>query len=299
MLGCRRSASDSTTDLMRFILLVLVVLSLPGLTRAQATEVHEVQSGQTLYSIAQQYGTSVDRLQELNDLQSAQLTVGQRLRVPATGTDTPDGYHRIREGETLYSVAARYGVAVDSLRASNPDLEVTRPLPADSLLALPRTFQTLTYDVESGNTLIGIAREFGVSVEALREQNDLEGNRIQAGQRLEIPARTVPDPRPPGSLGPVAATGPVTVFPDTYVGRLMASGRAYRPDRLLVSHPDLPFGAVVLLTNPVSGRSTFALVGDRGPVEAGTLVDVSERVAGLLALEEGSDQTVELRVVDR
>jgi rare lipoprotein A len=65
-----------------------------------------------------------------------------------------------------------------------------------------------------------------------------------------------------------------------------------------VSHPSLPFGSVVLLTNPTSGQSTFARVIDRGPVEDALLVDVSEAVAARLGLAAQSDQLVALRIVE-
>lgn len=263
------------------------------------TDVHVVESGQTLYAIAQQYGTTVERLRALNELEGSQIAVGQELRVPATTAPAPEGRHRIQDGETLYGIAARYDVPADSLIAANPDLELSGSLPVDSLLTLPRTFQPIAYDVQRGNTLIGIAEKFGVSVEAIREENGLRGSGLQIGQRLEIPARSVPDPRPPGSTGPAEGTGPVNVFPETYAGRLMASGEPYVPSSLIVSHPDLPLGTAVLLTNPENGRITFARVMDRGPVEEGVLIDVSERIARLLQVRRSESGSVELRVVQR
>lgn len=279
--------------------LLLAALLVAAPTRAQQTDVHTVESGQTLYSIAQTYGTTVDRLRELNDLEGSRIEIGLRLRVPARTSPSPEGTHRIQTGETLYAIAARYDVEVDSLLEANPDLELAGPLPVDSLLSLPRTFRPIAYEVRSGNTLIGIARKFGVSVERLRAENGIEGSSLQVGQHLRIPARSIPDPGPPGSLGSVDESGPMRVFPAAYTGRLMASGSPYRPDRLLISHPDLPFGAVVLLTNPETGRSTFARVRDRGPVEEGVMVDVSDEVADVLGAGGSDEETIELRIVDR
>ncbi len=65
----------------------------------------------------------------------------------------------------------------------------------------------------------------------------------------------------------------------------------------MVSHPSLPFGSVVLLSTRDPTRHTFARVIDRGPVEEGVLLDVSEAVAQQLGLDPDTPSSVALRVV--
>ncbi|WP_242664335.1 lytic transglycosylase domain-containing protein [Chlorobium sp. N1] len=83
--------------------------------------VHRVEKGETAASIARRYGTSVQRLAELNSLDSRmKIHRGQRLRVARPGPqDNRYGrdtrYHRVRRGESLSVIAARYHTSVRRL----------------------------------------------------------------------------------------------------------------------------------------------------------------------------------------
>ena len=343
-----------------------------------------VESGDTLYSIAQRFGLSVATLQRLNGLEDTTIQVGQVLVVRPPGAPTPadtaqtdiatadtiigdtsaqavtaadtlaadtsttapeasdsdmpaesgpplrpsparrppasldafgtevpttrtlidgpinrltHGAYAVRPGDTFYSVAARFGTTGDSLFALNG--QWSDPLPPRQVLRLPPRFALPAHTVQpSDSTLYVIAAEYGVSARALRQLNDLETDTLTAGRRLRIPGRRAPEPAPRGTLPSADAQGPVAVYPAPFEGRLTASGARYDPDALVVSHPSLPFGSVVLLTNPTSGQSTFARVIDRGPVDDALLVDVSEAVAARLGLAAQSDQPVALRIVE-
>jgi rare lipoprotein A len=90
----------------------------------------------------------------------------------------------------------------------------------------------------------------------------------------------------------------VARYPEAFAGRLTASGTAYDPADLVVSHPSLPFGSVVLVSTTNPERHTFARVIDRGPIEEDRLLDVSAAIADQLNLPtEGTAPTVALRVV--
>ena len=80
--------------------------------------IHIVRRGDTLYSIARRYGTSVARLRSDNGLTADQtLVVGQALIVTL-----PSVVHTVRPGDTLYSIARQYGVTVLELLQNNPEL---------------------------------------------------------------------------------------------------------------------------------------------------------------------------------
>jgi LysM repeat protein len=206
------------------------------------------------------------------------------------------GAYVIRPGDTFYSVAARFGTTGDSLFALNG--RHTDPLPPGRVLRLPSRLAVPSHTVQpSDSTLYVVAATYGVSVRALQRMNGLDSTTVAPGTRLRIPGRSGPEPASRDALPPADARGPVARYPATFEGRLTASGTRYEPDRLVVSHPDLPFGSVVLLMNPASGRSTFARVIDRGPVDDALLVDVSAAVAERLGLSQNSNQSVALRVV--
>ncbi|MCC9077391.1 type 4a pilus biogenesis protein PilO [Litorilinea aerophila] len=95
----------------------------PTGTVPPGTTVHVVQPGETLFSIARRYGTTVEALMAANGLTSTTIRVGQRLIiVPATGvTVTPPNttIHVVRRGETLFSIAQQYGTTVEAIMAAN------------------------------------------------------------------------------------------------------------------------------------------------------------------------------------
>ena len=94
------------------------------------TSSHTVRSGETLSEIAEHYRVSVTQLKSWNGLRSNTIRVGQRLRVRSSSAASPtrmaatpatsaSGYHIVRTGDTISSVAARYGVSQAALRTAN------------------------------------------------------------------------------------------------------------------------------------------------------------------------------------
>lgn len=78
----------------------------------------------------------------------------------------------------------------------------------------------------------------------------------------------------------------------------MASGMTYDPEAFVGSHPTLPFGSVVLLSNPSTDAHTFVRIADRGPLDDSLLMDVSAAVAEALEISDGTrNQSLALRVV--
>jgi LysM repeat protein len=121
-----------------------------------------------------------------------------------TGTQPRDGFfeHEVQAGESFWSISRRYGIPLDELADANLEIDPGRlrvgdvlrvpgegaqasPAPATQDGADPPASQT--YEVRPGDTLWGIARRFGVSMDAIRRANDLEGDAVRLGQILVIP----------------------------------------------------------------------------------------------------------------
>ena len=79
---------------------------------------YTVRSGDTLWLLAQRYGTTVDTIKRLNGLTSDILRIGQVLRIP-TSTSYPYFEYTVRSGDTLWLLSRRFGTTVDAIRSLN------------------------------------------------------------------------------------------------------------------------------------------------------------------------------------
>jgi membrane-bound lytic murein transglycosylase D len=173
---------------------------------------HFVSRGETLGGIALKYHVSQTMLMAANPkLHSTRIRIGQRVVVPtggvpstrvarrmadpvvAAGTST-SAYHRVRKGETISEIADEYGVTQRELKAWNKldsrgriragqNLRVVSPDTPRSAASDART-----HVVQRGDTLKGLAKRYGVSIQALRDANGLdERSTLKVGLALKIP----------------------------------------------------------------------------------------------------------------
>lgn len=76
--------------------------------------IYIVKKGDTLYKIANIYGTTVDNLKALNNLKSNNLSIGQKLIVPSKNK-----IYVVQKGDSLWSIARKYDTTVDSIKRNN------------------------------------------------------------------------------------------------------------------------------------------------------------------------------------
>lgn len=79
---------------------------------------YTVRPGDTLWILANRYGTTVDAIKRLNGLTSDNLSIGQVLRIP-TGQSQQYFEYTVRSGDTLWILANRYGTTVDAIKQLN------------------------------------------------------------------------------------------------------------------------------------------------------------------------------------
>ncbi len=81
---------------------------------------YTVRSGDTLWLLAQRYGTTVAAIQNLNGLSGSNLNIGQILKIPSAGaTPAPYFEYTVRSGDTLWLLAQRYGTTVAAIKSLN------------------------------------------------------------------------------------------------------------------------------------------------------------------------------------
>ena len=86
-------------------------------TTASNLNTYTVQSGDTLYKIAQNYNVTVDELKRINNLTTTNLSIGQILKIPTTTSNL--NTYTVQKGDTLYKIAQNYNVTVDELKRIN------------------------------------------------------------------------------------------------------------------------------------------------------------------------------------
>lgn len=150
-----------------------------------------VKKGDSLWSIANKYGLSVEQLKDMNNLSSNMLSIGQKLLIN-DGTDIDnvnDNYYIVKAGDTLYSIANKYGLTVDELKKIN-NLSTNNLGIGQKLLIKKDNNLDSNYDVyvvKSGDTLWGIANKYGITVDKLKEINNLNKDILSIGQKLLVP----------------------------------------------------------------------------------------------------------------
>jgi membrane-bound lytic murein transglycosylase D len=163
--------------------------------------VHVVKSGDTISSIAKCYGVSTNTVLRANGLSSRdRIYPGQSVRVPGTSGSqvaVSPQVHEVRKGDTISSIASRYGATVSSVLAANdlgsrdkiyPGQKVKVPATANARVAS----QPAVHVVKKGDTVTSIAEYYGASVAAVLGANGLGSrDKIYPGQRLEIPATSL------------------------------------------------------------------------------------------------------------
>lgn len=177
------------------------VLKIPIVSNSNST-IYTVLPGDSLYSIAEKYNTTVDELMKLNQLNSTLLTVGQKLTVPGNNNATTVyEVYTVKSGDNLYDIANTYGMTVQELMAIN-NLTSTNLAPGQQLKVKSNSIlgasmeecygegyvepNYIEYTVQKGDSLYIIANKYNTTVEKLMELNNLANINLSIGQVLKV-----------------------------------------------------------------------------------------------------------------
>lgn len=166
--------------------------------------VYRVRSGDNLTNIARRWHITVKSIVTSNRLRNDRLKIGQRLILTVPNVErqsirtvqtkkSSHVIHTVRSGDSLSTIAARYGVTIRELKKTNRlSRNLIRPgqrlrIPAAG--EVERAEETMVYTVKAGDTLSTIAKRHGVSLIKLKRTNRLSGDALRIGQKLEIPER--------------------------------------------------------------------------------------------------------------
>lgn len=167
---------------------VQAVLDYIGVPNNPSGNTYTVQSGDTLWSIANRYNVSVDDIMNANNLGTTFLQVGQVLTIPNSTIDDPqsddDQTYTVKAGDTLWSIAKKYNISVEELKRINN--LTSNMLSIGQKLLLPDSGYKV-YTVKKGDSLWKISRDYNVNLDDLINLNNLESDTLQIGQKLLIP----------------------------------------------------------------------------------------------------------------
>lgn len=122
-----------------------------------------VQPGDTLFSIARSYGTSVEQLMQANRLTTDMLLVGQNLYIPMLRQ--PQTVYTVQPGDTLYLIAQRFNTTVESIIALN-NLTSTA-LNIGQRLQIP-LYTEVVVNVDQANIRRGPGTNFDIAARMVR-----------------------------------------------------------------------------------------------------------------------------------
>ncbi len=204
------SAIDISTlnNLNGSVIIVGQVLKIPSTAGVNPDNVftYTVKKGDSLYSIARTYNTTVDEIMKLSHLTSTALSIGQQLVIPETGTTEPTlptiTTYTVKKGDSLYSIAKNFNTTVDKIKSDNNlksntlsigqvlIIETQTPSTIEECFGEayeeePSTSDIL-YTVKKGDSLYQIAKRFNTSVDSIKRKNNLNTNNLSIGQILKI-----------------------------------------------------------------------------------------------------------------
>lgn len=164
-------------------------LLLPGSIITEVTDYYVVKAGDSLYSIANQNNTTVNKLKEINKLTSNNLSIGQKLILPSTEELPLTGnFYTVKAGDNLYAIANKNNTTVEELKTLNNltsnNLSIGQQLiiPTEPEIELENY-----YTVKAGDSLYAIASQNNTTVDKLKELNNLTSNNLSIGQKLILP----------------------------------------------------------------------------------------------------------------
>lgn len=175
---------------------------------------YTVEPGDTLFSIAQKYGTDLETVRQLNFLFSDAISAGQVLRLPLldgytqagapTATPVPFRYP-IQSGDTLTGIAQKFGVSTDELISVNNIVDTNSLYVGQEIVIPGRAGTNVVFDsgstnvesspanqavhiVRPGEGLLAIAERYNVSASDIANANNIQNRELlRTGQRLFIP----------------------------------------------------------------------------------------------------------------
>lgn len=208
---------------MRLKYIIIFIFFFTCNSFAQQTFKHKVVKGESVYTIAKKYDVLESEILALNPQAKGLLQLNMELRIPKKSKKkelekqkfTPKGpSHTIAPGESLSTIADKYNISIEKLRAANPHI-VNDQIQMGELLALPKGIKkeipkkevkkelpkeekknnkkleqaAIKHVILSGESFYVIAKQYKITIDELRAANpQVINDQLKAGDELTIPS---------------------------------------------------------------------------------------------------------------
>lgn len=215
---------------------------------------HKVEKGEGLYGIARIYGTTPTTLQQVNNLSSTILDLGQIIKVPSKAV-VPTKPVVVEHEEPKEQII------------KNPKLDKT---------------QYVNHTVGKGETLYQIAKKYGTTVTEIREINNIKGTSLSYHQKLKIPKKGVVIENPEliepteeeaknvkvevtkGTADAKVSTRDNKYLQSTEFSETGIAGwindKSINPKKSIALHKTAPIGTIIRVTNLMNNKSIYVKV---------------------------------------
>ena len=167
-----------------FFKVVFLCLIFSAVSHLYSDSVHEVQKGETLYSISRTYGISVNAIQEANGMSDNAIKVGQKIKIP----DAASSQGQSAQGSSV-TKSATSSSSSDSANAKPSSQSSASAQTANSASQTNTASSDGTYIVQKGETWFGISKKYGISVADLQKLNGVGSDApLKVGQKLTVPS---------------------------------------------------------------------------------------------------------------
>lgn len=150
------------------------------------SNIYTVKKGDSLWLIANKYGTTINELKSANNLKSNTLSIGQTLIIPEKKESTSKISYVVKKGDSLWLIANKYDTTVEKIKSTNNLKGNT--LSIGQVLVIPSSSEFITYTVKKGDSLWLIANKYNTTVDNIKKLNNLSSNNLQINQKLILPA---------------------------------------------------------------------------------------------------------------
>ena len=276
--------------------------------------IHQVDEKETLFSISRRYGTTILNILDQNPTADGGLEVGQILKVPYTSgaksqpaVQTAEGLiHKVGAKETLFSISRLYGVSVDEIKEWN-NLKVNSLSMGQSLLIKKKSTTEVaevkskqpsgakTHVVAPKETLFSISRQYGMTVQQLKELNGIQDNDLKVGQVLTVvvlvsPAAIASTIQSDAEIQISESVGGTSEVKEIGMAELIEGSEGNR--KYLAQHRTVSPGTILRIRNLSTNREVFVRV--TGPIPSSdpmTIICVSKSAYDRLGATEAQFKT--------